>query len=62
MNDRKTGTFLRVPYDFRRPTLARFKERMWNPEDARICTPHVFGWGFSVNFHALLRRLRLIKR
>jgi uncharacterized membrane protein len=35
---------------------------MWNPEDSRISTPHAYGWGWTINFHALLRRLRLIKR
>jgi hypothetical protein len=63
MNDRqRTGTFLRVPYDWRRPTLARVRERMWNVEDRRVFTPKVFGWGYDVNLAGLLARLGLLRR
>jgi hypothetical protein len=51
------GSFLGAPYDFRPPTLDRFRERCWNPDDPRLFTPHVFGWGWAVNFHALGRML-----
>lgn len=59
-NDR-TGRFLGVPYDWRRPTLARIKQRWWNPHDNRIITPKSWGWGYAFNFNGLLRRLHLIK-
>ena len=52
----RTGTFLGVPYDWRRPTLARTKERWWNPDDPRLLTPKVFGWGWDVNVARLLGR------
>jgi hypothetical protein len=55
----KTGTFLRVPYDWRRPTWDRVKSRWWNPADNRVFTPKTFGWGFDINLHAVLRRLHL---
>ena len=61
MNPGKTGTFLGVPYDWRRPTWERVKSRWWNAIDDRIFTPKSFGWGFDINFHAVLRRLRLIR-
>lgn len=48
----KTGKFLGVPYDWRRPTRARFKERMWNPDDPRFFTPR---WGYDINLARLLR-------
>jgi uncharacterized membrane protein len=51
------GRFLRVPYDFRFPTLQRLKRRFWNPDDPRIFTPHVFGVGWSINAYQLLRQL-----
>ncbi len=51
------GEFLHVPYDWRRPTLQRLKARLWNPDDSRIFTPKAFGWGWAINFHALLRKL-----
>jgi hypothetical protein len=52
----KTGKFLGVPYDWRRPTLARVKQRRWNRSDPRLFTPKSFGWGFDINFARLLRR------
>lgn len=44
-----------VPYDFRKPTLARIRERWWNPDDPRLFTPHVFGIGWAINLHHLMR-------
>ena len=52
------GTFLKVPYDFRMPTLQRLRDRVWNPEDSRIFTPRFFGIGWSVNVYQLMRRVR----
>ena len=52
----KTGTFLGVPYDWRRPTAARFKERWWNPDDKRLFTPRAFGWGYDINLARVLGR------
>jgi Family of unknown function (DUF5808) len=48
-----------VPYDLRfPPTIARIRERWWNPDDSRLFTPHVFGVGWSVNLYRLTRRCR----
>jgi hypothetical protein len=55
-NEPKTGTFLRVPYDWRRPTIERYKSRLWNPADPRLVVPRAFGWGWDLNFARLLRR------
>jgi len=38
-----------VPYDFRKPTLDRVRERMWAPGDPQLVTPQVFGVGWTVN-------------
>ncbi|GII97956.1 hypothetical protein CLV28_1617 [Sediminihabitans luteus] len=38
-----------VPYDFRFPTLARFRERVWDPDGSHLLSPHVFGVGWTVN-------------
>ena len=54
----KLGTFLGIPYDWRWPTPRVLRERTWNPDDPRVFTPKVFGWGWSINLPALLRRLR----
>jgi uncharacterized membrane protein len=55
----KQGTLLKIPYDFRAPTISRIRERFWNPDDKRIFTPHIFGWGYAINFYQLLRKLRM---
>jgi len=53
---KKTGTFLRVPYDWRRPTVERTKQRWWNPDEPRLIVPKVFGWGYDLNLARLLGR------
>ena len=55
------GTYYKVPFDFRFPTVDRIRQRLWNPRDHRIFTPSVFGVGWSVNFHEAGRRLGLIE-
>ena len=52
------GTFLSVPYEFRMPTVARFRERFWNPDDPRVFTPRVFGVGWSINLFTLREKFR----
>jgi hypothetical protein len=44
-----------VPYDFRIPTLARIRDRMWAPENPQILTPGFFGVGWTVNVGRLVR-------
>ena len=51
-----TGTILGVPYDWRRPTVARVRSRMWNPAEPRLFTPKSFGIGWDVNFARLFGR------
>jgi hypothetical protein len=43
-----------VPYDFRIPTIARVKERMWDPESSHVLNPRVFGVGWTVNIGKLV--------
>ncbi len=45
-----------MPYDWRRPTVARIKERWWNRDEPRLLTPKAFGWGYDLNLARLLRR------
>jgi uncharacterized membrane protein len=52
----KTGRFLGIPYDWRRPTVARTRARLWNPAEPRLFVPRVFGLGWDVNFARLLGR------
>ncbi|MFC1913981.1 hypothetical protein ACFLXF_01765 [Chloroflexota bacterium] len=51
-----------VPYDFRLPTLERLKETYWNPYNTRLFSQSAFGVGWSINFYALLERLRIISQ
>ncbi|MGI8915534.1 MAG: DUF5808 domain-containing protein [Chloroflexota bacterium] len=53
----KVGVWRGIPYDWRWPRPAVIRERFWNPSNARIFTPKVFGWGWSINLAALLPRL-----
>ena len=54
-----TGTVAGVvPYDFRRPTLERFRQRVWAPDNPRLIVPHVFGVGWTVNLGRLVRLVR----
>lgn len=61
--DKRTwhGHIFGVPYEFRRPTLARFRQRNWNPDDPRILVPNIWGIGWTFNLHAVARRLGLIR-
>jgi hypothetical protein len=49
-----------VPYDYRPPTLERFRLSFWNPDDPRILTDHVFGLGWSVNFYQAVRLVGVV--
>ena len=51
-----------IPYDFRPPTIERLRQRLWNPDDPRILTEHVFGVGWAVNFYTLFDRLQMLRR
>jgi Family of unknown function (DUF5808) len=59
MKKKRTGTYLGMPYDWRRPTVARVKSRWWNRRDRRLFTPKSNGWGYDVNFYEVARRLHL---
>ncbi len=60
--NRKAGRFFGLPYDWRALSMARVKQRMWNPDDRRVLTPKAFGWGYTVNFYELARRLGFIRK
>ena len=56
-NGSKTGKYAGIPYDWRRPTKARFKSRVWNP-DAPFVTKRWYGWGYDYNLYALLHPIK----
>ncbi|MEE9178102.1 MAG: hypothetical protein V3U46_06695 [Acidimicrobiia bacterium] len=45
-----------VPYDFRKPTIERFRETYWNP-DGPILPSKVWGVGWALNFGAVKKLL-----
>ena len=47
-----------VPYEFRMPTVERFKERVWDPEAEHLIGPKVFGVGWTVNMGKVFGLLR----
>ena len=47
-----------VPYDFRFPTVERFRERLWNPDSPRLLSPRVFGVGWSLNVGRVVGLIR----
>jgi Family of unknown function (DUF5808) len=47
-----------IPYDFRPPTLERFRDAWWNPEDPRIFTDRAFGVGWAVNLGRVAKLTR----
>jgi hypothetical protein len=59
---RRKGTFLGVAYDWRAPTLARVRERVWNPADRRIFTPKELGWGWTINLGRVWELIRRAAR
>ena len=46
-----------VPYDFRVPTMDRFREAYWDPENERVFSEKVIGVGWAVNIPVAARRL-----
>lgn len=59
--NRRQGSFLGTPYDFRIPTARRIKEALWNPASDHLFVPRAFGAGWDLNFGALAVRLGLIE-
>ena len=57
MARKEQGRFLGIPYNW--STLKRGDEGKgpWDPDDRRILTPKNFGWGYTINFAAIWRRL-----
>jgi hypothetical protein len=47
-----------VPYDFRPPTLERFREARWDPDNPQIFTDRVFGVGWAINLGRLAKLTR----
>jgi len=46
-----------VPYDLRRPSVARYRQALWSP-DAPLMGPSPFGVGWTFNAGRLVKNLR----
>ncbi|HKW77902.1 MAG TPA: hypothetical protein VJQ09_02315 [Candidatus Limnocylindria bacterium] len=46
-----------IPYDFRVPTIDRFREAYWDPDTDRIFSEKVIGVGWAVNIPVAARKL-----
>ena len=49
-----------VPYDFRVPTLEKFREAYWAPDTDRVFSDRVIGVGWAVNIPAAVRKISAI--
>ena len=56
--NKPSKTFLGMPmqWDFK-----NLHKDIWNQQDNRVFPPKRFGIGWGLNFHALLKKARLIK-
>lgn len=52
------GRFLGVPYNWRPLTRRDAGKGVWDPEDQRLFPPKNYGWGYGINFAAIVRRLK----
>lgn len=48
-----------VPYDFRKPTVDRFREAFWDPEGPMI-TGRPLGVGWTINLGAVVAKVRAV--
>lgn len=61
-DNKPQGSAAGIPWDWRRPTKARFRSRAWNPDDRRLFTPKSFGYGYGVNFYWLAHPVRYLRQ
>jgi hypothetical protein len=52
------GRVAKVPYDFRLPSPARIRGRLWQPSEPAVLVPRSFGLGWTVNFGSVVARRR----
>jgi hypothetical protein len=58
---RENKEILGMPMSWDRKNILNFKA-LWNEEDDELFPPKTFGIGWTINFHALLRAMGLIRR
>ena len=58
---KRHGKLAGVPYDTRRPTMARFKHTYWSAENPKLFPPKVDGLGWAINFYWVVHPLRWMR-
>jgi hypothetical protein len=58
---KRNGSLAGIPYDTRRPTMARVKNTYWSAENPKFFPPKVDGLGWGLNFYWLIHPLRWLK-
>lgn len=58
MAKQRTGRFLGLPYDWRRPTLRRLRDEIFDRDEPRLFVPKSYGWGYGINLGAPIARRR----
>jgi len=58
---KRNGSLAGIPYDTRRPTMARVKFTYWSAENRRLFPPKVDGLGWGLNFYWVVHPLRWLK-
>jgi len=55
----KPSTFLGMPMQW---DYKNWRKDVWNRDDPRLFPPKRVGIGWGINFHALLKKLEILKR
>jgi hypothetical protein len=58
---KRNGSLAGIPFDTRRPTVARVKFTYWSAENPRFFPPKVDGLGWGINFFWVVHPLRWLK-
>lgn len=48
------GKIAGIPYDFRLPTVERFRASYWNKDTSQIFLPQAFGIGWAINMYPII--------
>lgn len=53
----RSRTFLGIPFNW---DWANWSRSLWNPKSQQVIVSKRVGLGWTINFHAVLKRLRLL--
>jgi uncharacterized protein DUF5808 len=52
------GWFRGMPFNWSGLSRENVGKGLWDPDDPRVLTPKNYGWGYGINFAALVGRRR----